>query len=278
MTQLFCTCTTHITILDVNRVKLRRKMFSKEKIVQLQVQDVRYPTSKTLDGSDSVHTDPDYSVAYVTLTTDTGASGYGITFTLGAGTDVVVKAIELLKREVVDKSVHDILTNYRAFYRSLTQDSQMRWLGPEKGIVHLATAAVTNAVWDLAARLANKPLWRFVVDIPVEDLVAMIDWSYTSDVISETEIVEMLKEGQSTKEERIKELEKEGYPAYITSVGWLGYSDEKVKRLTNEKLGEGWTAFKMKVCSLFIWYLSDFPCGTIVKFIWRLSSLIIGHE
>ena len=222
-------------------------MFSKEKIVQLQVQDVRYPTSKTLDGSDSVHTDPDYSVAYVTLTTDTGACGYGITFTLGAGTDVVVKAIELLKRKVVDKSVHDIFTNYRAFYRSLTQDSQMRWLGPEKGIVHLATAAVTNAVWDLAARLANKPLWKFVVDIPVEDLVAMIDWSYTSDVISEREIVEMLKEGQSTKEERIKELEKDGYPAYITSVGWLGYSDEKVKRLTNEKLGEGWTAFKMKV-------------------------------
>ena len=225
-------------------------MFSREKIVQFEVQDVRYPTSKTLDGSDSVHTDPDYSVAYVTLTTNKGVSGYGITFTLGAGTDVVVKAIELLKRKVLDKSLHDIFTNYRAFYRSLTQDSQMRWLGPEKGIVHLATAAVTNAVWDLGARLANKPLWRFVVDISVGDLVAMIDWSYLSDVISEDEIMEMLSEGEDDKEERIKHLEERGYPAYITSVGWLGYSDEKVKRLTNEKLNEGWTAFKMKVCDL----------------------------
>ncbi|XP_063695203.1 mitochondrial enolase superfamily member 1-like [Bolinopsis microptera] len=222
-------------------------MFSRDKIVEFEVQDVRYPTSKTLDGSDSVHTDPDYSVAYVTLTTDKGVSGYGITFTLGAGTDVVVKAIELLKRKVLDKSLHDIFTNYRAFYRSLTQDSQMRWLGPEKGIVHLATAAVTNAVWDLGARLANKPLWRFVVEIPVGDLVAMIDWSYLSDVISEDEIMEMLSEGEHDKEKRIKHLEERGYPAYITSVGWLGYSDEKVKRLTNEKLSEGWTAFKMKV-------------------------------
>ena len=228
-------------------------MFNKEKIVKFEVQDVRYPTSKTLDGSDSVHTDPDYSVAYVTLTTDTGVSGYGITFTLGAGTDVVVKAIELLKRKVVDKSLHDIFTNYRAFYRSLSQDSQMRWLGPEKGIVHLATAAVTNAVWDLAARLTNKPLWRFVVDLPVEELVAMIDWSYLSDVMSEEEVLQMLREGELEKGRRIAHLNKEGYPAYITSVGWLGYSDEKVKRLTNEKLSEGWTAFKMKVCLTYIY-------------------------
>ena len=222
-------------------------MFSRQKIVKFEVLDVRYPTSKTLDGSDSVHTDPDYSVAYVTLTTSEGVAGHGITFTLGNGTDVVVKAIELLRPKVLDKSLHDIFTNYRAFYRSLTQDSQMRWLGPEKGIVHLATAAVTNAVWDLAARLAGKPLWRLVVDLPVEDLVAMIDWSYLSDVISEKEVVEMLSHGLSEKEQRIKYLEENGYPAYITSVGWLGYSDEKVKRLTNEKLAEGWTAFKMKV-------------------------------
>ena len=222
-------------------------MFSRQKIVKFEVLDVRYPTSKTLDGSDSVHTDPDYSVAYVTLTTSEGVVGHGITFTLGNGTDVVVKAIELLRPKVLDKSLHDIFTNYRAFYRSLTQDSQMRWLGPEKGIVHLATAAVTNAVWDLAARLAGKPLWRLVVDLPVEDLVAMIDWSYLSDVISEKEVVEMLSHGLSEKEQRIKHLEENGYPAYITSVGWLGYSDEKVKRLTNEKLAEGWTAFKMKV-------------------------------
>ena len=222
-------------------------MFSRQKIVKFEVLDVRYPTSKTLDGSDSVHTDPDYSVAYVTLTTSEGVAGHGITFTLGNGTDVVVKAIELLRPKVLDKSLHDIFTNYRAFYRSLTQDSQMRWLGPEKGIVHLATAAVTNAVWDLAARLAGKPLWRLVVDLPVEDLVAMIDWSYLSDVISEKEVVEMLSHGHSQKEQRIKHIEENGYPAYITSVGWLGYSDEKVKRLTNEKLAEGWTAFKMKV-------------------------------
>ena len=220
---------------------------SNERIVGMRVQDVRFPTSVTLDGSDSVHTDPDYSVAYVTLTTDAGSHGYGITFTIGAGTDVVVKCVEIMARKVVGKSLREIFSNYRSFYRSIAQDSQMRWLGPEKGIVHLATAALTNAVWDLAARVAGKPLWRFVVDIPPPMLVGMIDWSYLSDVVSEKEILEMLEGVREDREDRIAYLEQKGYPAYITSVGWLGYSDEKVKRLTHEKLQEGWTAFKMKV-------------------------------
>lgn len=222
-------------------------MIFEDSIVDIDVKDVRFPTSKNFDGSDSMHTDPDYSVAYVTLTTDKSNKGYGITFTLGRGTNVVVEAIHLLIPYVRGKSLHDIFTNYRAFYRSLTQNSQMRWLGPEKGITHLAVAAVTNAVWDLGARITKKPLWQFVVDIPVDDLVAMVDWSYTSDAISEAEIVEMLRASLPSKEERIAELKDKGYPAYITSVGWLGYSDEKVKKLTEEKLKEGWTAFKMKV-------------------------------
>ena len=222
-------------------------MIFEESIVDFDVKDIRFPTSKELDGSDSMHTDPDYSVAYVTLTTDKNTTGHGITFTLGKGTNVVVEAIKLLKPMILGKSLHDIFTNYRAFYRSLTQNSQLRWLGPEKGVTHLSVAAVTNAVWDLGSRIQNKPLWKFVVDIPVEDLVAMIDWSYTSDVISETEILDLLNASSPTKRERIKELKEHGYPSYITSVGWLGYSDEKVKQLTEEKLKEGWTAFKMKV-------------------------------
>ena len=222
--------------------------FSKELIVGLEVLDIRYPTSKTNDGTDSVHTNPNYSVAYVTLSTDAGSKGHGITFTLGAGTDIIVSTIQLLKPLVVNKAVRDIFTDYRAFYRSLTQHPQMRWLGPEKGIVHLALAAITNAVWDLGARLAGKPLWRFLVDIPARDIVNMIDWSYLSDVITEDEAVEMLEKSDTEKAERIKYLEEHGYPAYVVSVGWLGYSDEKVTSLVNEKLALGWTAFKMKVC------------------------------
>ena len=222
--------------------------FSDEEIIELSVVNVRFPTSKTNDGTDSVHTNPDYSVAYVTLTTSAGNHGYGITFTLGTGTDLIISTIDILKPFVLHKTVRQIFTNYRAFYRSLTQHPRMRWLGPEKGVVHLATAAITNAVWDLGARLADKPLWRFVVDLPAKDLVAMVDWSYLSDVVSEEEVVEMLEKSEEEKEKRIEYLREYGYPAYITSAGWLGYSDEKVTSLIQDKMADGWTAFKMKVC------------------------------
>eukprot|EP00116_Pleurobrachia_bachei_P007637 sb/3467899/ len=222
-------------------------MDSSEVITGYEVEDIRFPTSTTMDGSDSIHTDPDYSLAYLTLTTDAGSKGYGMTFTLGAGTDLVVATIKQFQDKVVGRSVGEIFGGYRAFYRSITQASQMRWLGPEKGIVHLAAAALFNGIWDLAARLAGKPLWQLVVDTDPAKLAAMVDWSYLGDVITEEEAVRMLTVGEEEKQRRIRKLKDEGYPAYITSVGWLGYSDDKVRALTEEKLSKGWTAFKMKL-------------------------------
>nr|XP_042902398.1 mitochondrial enolase superfamily member 1 isoform X2 [Parasteatoda tepidariorum] len=203
-------------------------------IVSLDVKDIRFPTSLQGDGSDAMHVDPDYSCAYVILLTSDGNKGYGLTFTCGRGTDVVVAAIKALSPIVIGRNILSIFDNFAGFWRELTSDSQLRWIGPEKGVIHLATAAILNALWDLWARKEGKPLWKLLADMEPEKLVSTIDFRYITDVI--------------TKEEAVKnEILKNGFPAYCTSAGWLGYNDEKVRKLCRQKLEEGFTAFKAKV-------------------------------
>jgi L-fuconate dehydratase len=216
-------------------------------INKLTVQDIRFPTSVTADGSDAVHPDPDYSVAYVTLETRDGQIGTGYTFTIGRGTEIVVTAIHALEHHVLGKALDDIHNNWIPFWRSLTQDTQLRWIGPEKGAIHLATAAIVNAVWDLLSRRANKPLWKMIVDMPPEELISCIDFKYLEDAITPDEALVMLKKLEPTKKERELYLLENGYPAYTTGAGWLGYSNEKIEQLMKDHMAKGWTHFKMKV-------------------------------
>lgn len=211
--------------------------------------DVRFPTSRHLDGSDALHTAPDYSAAYVTLETDApdGHTGHGLTFTCGQGTEVCVTAIESLTPLIVGRSLSSITSDFGGFWRTLTNDGQLRWLGPEKGAIHLATAAIVNAVWDLYAKMEGKPLWKLLVDMSPEELVSTIDFRYITDVLPPEEAIAILERNRSTRGEREAEMMAEGYPAYVTSAGWLGYSEEKLRRLCREALAEGWTHFKMKV-------------------------------
>uniref|UniRef100_A0A673BI31 Mitochondrial enolase superfamily member 1 n=1 Tax=Sphaeramia orbicularis TaxID=375764 RepID=A0A673BI31_9TELE len=218
-----------------HRKNFRDKML--HKIINLTVRDVRFPTSLDQHGSDAMHTDPDYSAAYVVLDTDSGLTGFGLTFTLGKGTEIVVCAVEALARLVVGKCLQEIVSDFRGFYRLLTSDSQMRWLGPEKGVIHLATAAVLNAVWDLWARTEGKPLWKLLVDMEPKQLVSCIDFRYITDVLTEEEALGQIKD----------QMQKEGYPAYTTSCAWLGYPDEQLKQLCTDALKSGWTRFKVKV-------------------------------
>ncbi|XP_037549866.1 mitochondrial enolase superfamily member 1 [Nematolebias whitei] len=217
------------------------------KIINLTVRDVRFPTSLKQHGSDAMHTDPDYSAAYVVLDTDSGLRGFGLTFTLGKGTEIVVCAIQALEGLVVGKSLQAIVNNFRGFYRLLTSDGQMRWLGPEKGVIHLATAAVLNAVWDLWARAESKPLWKLLVDMDPKLIVSCIDFRYITDVLTEEEALDILVKAQEDKQQREDRMLKEGYPAYTTSCAWLGYSDQQLKELCTDALQDGWTKFKVKV-------------------------------
>lgn len=219
----------------------------KFKIVSLNSEDIRWPTSLQGDGSDAMHTDPDYSCVYVTLELSNGQKGYGLTFTLGRGTEVVKSAVEALKHLVVDRNCWSIFHNFGGFWRTLTSECQLRWIGPEKGVTHLAVAAIINSLWDLWARLENKPVWKLLVDLEPEVLVSTIDFRYISDVITPEEAIELLKQNTATKAERENELLKNGYPAYTTQVGWIGYSDEKIKGLCKTYLAKGYTSFKLKV-------------------------------
>ncbi|MEO3853833.1 enolase C-terminal domain-like protein [Acrocarpospora sp. B8E8] len=216
-------------------------------ITSVDVIDVRFPTSATLDGSDAMNPDGDYSAAYVILGTDTGHTGYGLTFTIGRGTDLCVAAARQIAAPLLGRDVGKITSDLGGLYREIMSDSQMRWLGPEKGVVHLAAAAVLNAAWDLAARSAGKPLWRLVSDMTPAELVAACDFRYLTDVITPDEAVEMLERLAPTRAQRIAELAEHGYPAYTTSPGWLGYSDDKLRRLCKEAVEEGWTHVKLKV-------------------------------
>ncbi|XP_019482736.1 PREDICTED: mitochondrial enolase superfamily member 1 isoform X2 [Hipposideros armiger] len=203
------------------------------RISRLSVRDVRFPTSLGSHGSDAMHTDPDYSAAYVVLETDAedGLQGYGITFTLGKGTEVVVCAVNALAHHVLNRDLRDIVGDFRGFYRQLTSDGQLRWIGPEKGAVHLATAAILNAVWDLWAKQEGKPLWKLLVDMDPRMLLSCIDFRYITDVLTEEEAYEILQKGQVGKKEREGQMLTHGYPAYTTSCAWLGYSDDTLKQM-----------------------------------------------
>lgn len=226
-------------------------MLNKEcEIVGYEVKDIRFPTSKTLDGSDAMNTDPDYSAAYLILKTNIPSlEGHGLTFTIGRGNDICVEAIRAFMPMVVGKRLTAITNNMSAFWNTLNGDSQLRWLGPEKGVMHISMGAVVNAIWDLFAKSQNKPLWRLIADMSPEELVACVDFTYITDVITPEKALLNLRKLAATKKERIQQLESNGYPAYTTSVGWLGYSDEKIKRLCKEAIAEGWTHMKMKVGS-----------------------------
>jgi L-fuconate dehydratase len=216
------------------------------KITRLRVRDVRFPTSRQLDGSDALNVG-DYSATYVILETDQGLEGHGLTFTNGRGNEICVAAARALARHVVGRELPAITADFRGFYRALTVDPQLRWLGPEKGVLHMATGAVINAVWDLWAKREGKPLWKLLVDLAPEQIVAAIDFSYISDVLTPEQALEALRSKAPGKPAREAELRRDGYPAYTTSTGWLGYPDEKVRRLCREAVAQGWTAFKMKV-------------------------------
>ena len=217
-------------------------------ITAVEALDIRFPTSRSLDGSDAMNPDPDYSVAYVIVRTDDeAATGHGFTFTIGRGNEICVAAIEALRPLVVGRSLEDVFADMGAFWRSLVGDSQLRWIGPEKGAIHLATAAVVNAVWDLYAKREGKPLWKLLVDLSPEEIVACVDFRYLTDALTHDEALELLRPNVSTKCEREAEMRRDGFPAYTTSFGWLGYPDEKMRRLCRDAVAEGWTQFKMKV-------------------------------
>ena len=216
-------------------------------INELTVIDLRFPTSRTQAGTDAVHVDPDYSAAYVVLKTDAGLEGHGLTFTIGRGNEVVVAAIEAFRHLVVGERLEAIAEDFAGFWRRLASDSQLRWLGPEKGVIHLALAAVVNAVWDLYAKAERKPLWKLLADMTPRQLVSCIDFRYITDALTPDAAIDLLERHARTKADREAELLRTGYPAYTTSVGWMGYSDDGVRALCRAALNEGWTHFKVKV-------------------------------
>ena len=216
-------------------------------IRDLEVLDLRFPTSRTHAGTDAVHVDPDYSAAYVVLKTDTGLAGHGLTFTIGRGNEVVAAAIEAYRHLVVGQRLGEITADFAGFWRRLASDSQLRWLGPEKGVIHLALAAIVNAVWDLYAKAERKPLWKLLADMTPRQLVSCIDFRYITDALTADEALALLERQARTKGEREADLLRSGYPAYTTSVGWMGYGDAKIRTLCREALGDGFTHFKVKV-------------------------------
>jgi len=216
-------------------------------ITNVRVIDLRFPTSREMIGSDAVNKDPDYSAAYCILETDDGLEGHGLTFTLGRGTELCVSALNYLSRLVMGRSLSSITDDFASFVRELTEDSQFRWLGPEKGVIHLAAAALINSVWDLYARVEQKPVWRLLSEMEPEQIVRAIDFRYITDALTPDEALTLLKRQASGKQERLDLLERQGYPAYTTSVGWYGFSDDQVRTLCHDAMSEGWTHFKLKV-------------------------------
>jgi L-fuconate dehydratase len=218
-------------------------------VTEVEVIDVRFPTSRQLDGSDAMNPDPDYSAAYVVLHTDAddGLEGHGFTFTIGRGNEVVCAAIDALRPLVLGLRVEDACADMGRFWRTVTRDSQLRWIGPEKGAIHLATAAVVNAMWDLFAKREGKPLWRLLADMSPRELVALVDWRYLTNVLTPDEALELLREREPGRRDRERRLLEDGLPSYTTSAGWLGYDDDKLRRLCHEAVDAGWTHVKLKV-------------------------------
>jgi L-fuconate dehydratase len=217
------------------------------RITSVRVIDLRFPTSRESIGSDAVNQDPDYSAAYCVLSTESDLEGHGLTFTLGRGTELCVMAIQYLARFVTGRTLSSITEDFVSFTRQITDESQFRWLGPEKGVIHLASGALINAVWDLYAKAEGKPLWRLLADLSPAELVSMVDFRYIDDAITKKEATAILTVSQSTMKERILFLETQGYPAYTTSAGWFGFDDEKIRQLCRDGLADGWTHFKLKV-------------------------------
>jgi L-fuconate dehydratase len=214
----------------------------------VRVHDIRFPTSLRADGSDAMNKDGDYSAAYVVLETDSDLRGHGFTFTIGRGNDLCAEAARQRAEPLIGRDVDDVLDDLGGIYRELASDSQLRWLGPEKGVVHLAMAAVMNALWDMAARRAGKPLWRLLVDMTSEELVDAADLRYLSDALTREEALGMLRAAEPGRRDRIAELAaRGGYPCYTTSAGWLGYSDDKLRALLREAVADGYRHFKIKV-------------------------------
>ncbi len=218
-----------------------------EVITAVDAIDVRFPTSRELDGSDAMNPEPDYSAAYVTIRTSAGGEGFGLAFTVGRGNDVQVAAIRALAPLVVGLAVADVLDDLRAFSERLTGDSQLRWLGPHKGAIHMAAGAIVNAAWDLYARREGKPLWRLLAEMSPMKLVSLIDFRYLTDALTREEALEILRAAEPGRAEREARLLREGYPAYTTTPGWLGYTDEKLVRLAKEAVADGFGLIKLKV-------------------------------
>jgi L-fuconate dehydratase len=217
------------------------------KILDLEVLDLRFPTSRAAVGSDAMHPDPDYSAAYVILKTDAGLEGHGLTFTIGRGNEVCVAAIAAFRHHVVGWRFEDLTADLGGFWRRLAGDSQLRWLGPEKGVIHISMAAIVNAVWDLYAKVERKPLWKLLSDMAPADVVRCIDFRYITDALTPDEAIDLLERQRPTRGEREAVLLREGYPAYTTSAGWSGYSDERIRQVCRTAVADGWTHFKVKV-------------------------------
>ncbi|MGC0406361.1 L-fuconate dehydratase [Streptomyces sp. SAI-126] len=218
-----------------------------ELISSVEAVDVRFPTSLHLDGSDAMNPEPDYSAAYVTVRTSGGDEGHGLAFTVGRGNDVEVAAVRALAPLVVGLSVEEVLGDLGAFSRRLTGDSQLRWLGPEKGAIHMAAAAIVNAVWDLYGRRTGKPVWRLLSELSPEQLVDLVDFRYLEDALTREEALDILRRAEPGRAERTAHLLASGYPAYTTTPGWLGYDDEKLVRLSKEAVADGFSQIKLKV-------------------------------
>lgn len=218
-------------------------------ITGFTARDIRFPTSRNLDGSDAMNTAPDYSAAYVVFYTDSDEKleGHGLTFTIGRGNEICVAAIRALAPRLVGRTLSSITSDMGAFWDEITGDSQLRWLGPEKGVIHLATSAVVNAAWDLYAKSERKPLWKLLVDMSPEELVSCVPFRYIEDVLAKNEALSILQKSYSSRYGREEKIKKIGFPAYTTAAGWLGYSDEKIRKLCRDALADGWNDFKLKV-------------------------------
>ncbi|MEC5343307.1 enolase C-terminal domain-like protein [Brenneria populi] len=223
----------------------------KRKIIEIEVKDIRFPTSRNLDGSDAMNAVSDYSATYVTLRTDSddGLVGNGLTFTIGRGNELCVEAVKSLSRLFVqDRYLEDITANFGSYWHELVAgDCQLRWVGPEKGVIHLATAAIINAMWDLWAKKEGKPVWKLLVDMSPEELVNCVDFSYLTDVLTPEEAITLLRKASTTKARREEEMLRDGFPGYTTAAGWLGYSEEKMRMLARQAVADGWTHLKQKV-------------------------------
>src|SRR5258708_7285600 len=219
------------------------------RITRARTRDVRFPTSATLAGSDAMNPDPDYSAAYVVLETDHpgGLGGHGLTFTIGRGTELCVAAIEALAPHVVGQTVEALVADWARTWRSLAGDTQLRWLGPEKGIVHLATAAIVNALWDLQAKLEGKPLWKLLADMSPEERVACVAFRYIDDDLTRDEALGILWRSRASRGEREADMLRDGFPAYTTSAGWMGYADDRIGALAQAGVDAGFSHFKLKV-------------------------------